>query len=85
LEFPNFREVGAFHIGRDFYLIIIAPLFFLAFGTYCVLQSFKRSKILVIKTDTDIYHARVYDIEKQNLLNDMISFLEKKVNLEIIS
>ena len=83
-EFPIFGEFGSFQMGKSLAMVIVAPLFFLAFGTYCVLQSFKRSKILVIKTDSDIHHVRIYDIQKQNTLNEMITYLEKRINLEII-
>jgi hypothetical protein len=82
-EFPLLSDFLSFHMTRGFAMIMIAPLFFIAFGTYCLLQSFKRSKILVIKTDSDTHHVRVYDIQKQ--LNEMITFLEKRVKLEILT
>ena len=84
-EFPifdNFSSVG--HFGIGFIKILIMPLFILCFAIYCLIQSFKRSKILKIKLENKFHDIRIFEIQRQGKLEEMIMFLDGKVKLEII-
>ena len=69
---------------RSMQFIFFFPLLLLLFGVYCIFQSFKKSKLLVIKVDAHTYNIRIPEIQKQNNLDEMIQFLNKKVHLEIV-
>jgi hypothetical protein len=59
------------------YLMLI-PLSLIGIGSYFVIQSLRRSKILVLETGSKSIHIRIQEIEEAGNLRDLEEFLEQK-------
>jgi hypothetical protein len=60
------------------YLMLI-PFSLIGIGGYFVVQSLRRSKILVFKTGSKLIHVRIREIDEAGYLRDLTVFLEEKI------
>jgi hypothetical protein len=78
------RSNSLVHIhGRGLAGILSIPLTLMGFGFYFIVQSFKKSKILMIVTETGNINIRIKELEETNKIYELIEFLNCKLLREV--
>lgn len=79
-EIPN---SSAHFYGRGLAMILIIPLTLIGLGSYFIVQSLKKSKILMIVTESGHYNIRIKEFEEADKIHDLVVFLNKKLPLKV--
>lgn len=69
--------------GRGLAGILLIPLALMGFGYYFIVQSFKKSKILRIVTETGEINIRIKELEETDKIYALIEFLNHKLLREV--
>jgi len=73
------ENISTHTMGRGLAFMQMIPLALSGFGSYFVIQSLRRSKILVIETGSKLIHVRILEIDEAGYLRDLTVFLEEKI------
>lgn len=81
-EIPN----SSVHLyGKGVAIILIIPLTLIGLGSYFIVQSLKKSKILMIVTESGHYNVRIKELEEADKIHDLVVFLNNKLQRKVES
>ena len=60
-------------------IILFLPLSLIGIGSYFIVQSLKKSKILMIVTEKGNFNIRIKELEEINKIDELVEFLNNKL------
>ena len=82
--FSELPQSSAHPSAKGIAYLMLIPLSLIGMGGYFVVQSLRKSKILVLETGSKSIHIRIQEMDEAGNLRDLEAFLEQKLNNRLI-